>query len=132
GKVLRERKRRGNPALALLVGVVEVREAELAPVAQEAQEVARVVPARDQEDVRDAGVDEGLEPVVDHGPVEHGQEMLVGDPGERQEPRAQATGEYDPLHRTPGGPLAHGAARINPPADLATVSLGRGDGSGSV
>src|SRR5256714_1539153 len=57
---------RGDAALALLVCVVDVLEAEVAPVLEELEEVARWVSDRDDHDVFYPGVDERLHGVVDH------------------------------------------------------------------
>jgi hypothetical protein len=98
GEVLGQGERVRDPALALLVRVVDVVEAELAPVAQQPEEVARVVPAGDDEDVADAGVDQRLDRVVDHRPVVHREQVLVGDAGERREPAPEPAREYDAFH----------------------------------
>jgi hypothetical protein len=39
-----------------------------------------------------------LEGIVDHGTVVDREEVLVRDPGERIEPRAETAGKDDPLH----------------------------------
>src|SRR5262245_46599665 len=93
-----EGERSGDPALAFLVRVVEMREAELAPVPEEAQEVARVRPAGHEEDVADAGVDERLERIEDHRAVEDRQQVLVRDAREREETRAEPAREQNALH----------------------------------
>src|SRR5215212_8545656 len=66
GERLAEVERRRDAALALLIGVVEVAQAEVAPVLEELEEVAGGVAARDDHDVGDPGVDERLDGVVDH------------------------------------------------------------------
>src|SRR5207249_6527261 len=49
GEVLRQRERGGDPALAFLIGVVEMLQAELLPVAEQAKEVAGVLTAGDDQ-----------------------------------------------------------------------------------
>jgi hypothetical protein len=52
---------------------VEVLDTQVVTVAQELQEGTGVRPARDQQDVTYTGVDEGLDRVVNHGPIEDRQ-----------------------------------------------------------
>ena len=85
------------------------RDAELAAVAEQALEAARLVRRRDHEDVTDAGEHERGERVVDHRLVVHRHELLADALRDRVEPRASAAGEDDPLHVTnhtdfPGSP----------------------------
>ena len=96
--MLAERERSGDPALAFLIGVVEMLQAELPPVAQQAQEVAGVLAPGDDEDVGDAGVDQGLDGIEDHRPIEDRQQVLVGDAGQRVEPAPGAACEDHALH----------------------------------
>ena len=98
GEILAQPQRVGDPAFAFLIRVVDVLEAELAAVPQQAKKIARRVPAGDDHDVRDPGLREGFERIVDHRLVVHRQQMLIGDFGERAEPRTQASGEDDALH----------------------------------
>ncbi len=69
------------------------------PVAEQAEELARVRPAGDQHQLVDPGVDERLDRKVDHRPVVNRQQMLVRDPRQRMEPGAGAAGQDDALHR---------------------------------
>src|SRR5690606_33745482 len=59
GEVLGQAQRLRDPALAFLVRVVQVLEAELTPVAERSEALDRVVAARHDQDVRHA-IDEGL------------------------------------------------------------------------
>ena len=63
GEMLRQRQRVGDTAFALLVGVVDMFQAELLSVGQQAQEVARVSAARHDQDFADPGVHERLDRV---------------------------------------------------------------------
>jgi hypothetical protein len=101
GEMLGQAERLGDAALAFLVGVVELLEAERLPVAEQAEELARVLAARDDHDVVEPGVDERLDRVVDHRLVVDGQQVLVRDGRERAEARAQSAGQDDAFHLTP-------------------------------
>ena len=76
-------ERLGDAAGLLLVGVAQALQAELAPVAEQPQELAGVVAAGDDHDVVDAGLDQRLDRVVDHRLVVDRQQVLVGDAGQR-------------------------------------------------
>ena len=101
GVVLGEAERLRDASLAFLVDVVDMGEAELLAVPEKAQEVPRVVASRNQEDVLDPGVDQCLDGVVDHRFVVDGQEMLVGDAGEREQPGSQSSRQDDAAHERP-------------------------------
>jgi hypothetical protein len=73
-------------------------EAEFPPVLQEPQEIARVVPARNDHDIRDSGLYQARDRIVDHRPIKDWQQMLVGDPGHRHQTASETSGQYDPLH----------------------------------
>ena len=98
GERLAQAERRSDAALALLISVVDVFEAEIAPVLEELEEVARGVSARDDHDVFDAGVDERLHGVVDHRLVVDGQQVFIRHRRQRTQPRAEAAGQYDAFH----------------------------------
>ena len=115
-EVLREPERLGDAARLLLVAVREQVEAVLAAVAEQAEELAGMRPAGDEHQLVDARLDERLDGVRDHRPVEERQQMLVRDPRERMEARAGAAGEDDALHAgdanaPTGGRAARGRAR---------------------
>jgi hypothetical protein len=63
-----------------------------------AEEVAGARTSGHQEDVLDPDIDEGLDRVVDHRPVVHRQEVLVGDLGQRVQAGAETAGKDDALH----------------------------------
>ena len=98
GEVFRQSQRVGNAAFAFLVGVIDVGKIEGAAVAEQPQEVAGVIAARDDQQVADAGIDERLDGIENHRLVVNRQKMLVGDLGQRREPRAQTAGENDAFH----------------------------------
>ena len=99
GEVLGQRQGVGDAAFALLVGVVDMVQPELLAVGQQAQKIARIAAAGDDQDIANAGIHEGLDGVIDHRPVVNGQQVFVGDLGEREQPAAGSPGEYDTLHR---------------------------------
>ena len=89
---------RADPTGLVLVGVGQPVDAELVPVAQQAQELTGVDAAGDQHDLVDTGRDQGLDGPGDHRPVVDGQQVLVGDAGERVQPGAGAPGQEHALH----------------------------------
>ncbi len=98
GEVRGQAERLGDAARLLLVGVGELVDAVLVPVAQQAQELTGVRPAGDEHDLVDAARHHGLDRPGDHGAVVDGQEVLVGDPGQGVQARARPPGEDDALH----------------------------------
>ena len=67
-------------------------------VGQQPQKIAGVLPAGDDHDVGDAGIDKRLDRIIDHRLVVNRKQMLVGDFGEGKEPAAGASRENDTLH----------------------------------
>ena len=103
-EVLRQPERLGDAAGLLLVAVGEQVDAVLAAVAEQPEELAGMRPAGDEHQLDDARLDERLDRVRDHRPVEERQQMLVRDPRERMEPRARAACEDDALHAGDANP----------------------------
>src|ERR1019366_3060917 len=99
GEVLGQRQGVGDTAFAFLVGVVDVLQAELLAVGQEAQKFARIPPSGDHQNLLNPGIHEGLDRVVDHGPVIDRQQMLIGDFCEREQSASRATSQDDALHK---------------------------------
>ena len=97
-EVLREPERLGDAAGLLLVAVREQVEAVLAAVSEQAEELAGMRPTGDEHQLDDPRLDERLDGVRDHRPVEERQQVLVRDPRERMEARARAACEDDALH----------------------------------
>ena len=98
-EVLGEAKRLGDPAGLRLVRVAQAPHAELATVAEQAEELAGVIAARDDHDVVDTGVRQRLDRVVDHRLGVHRQQMLVGDASHRVEPRTGPARQNHAFHR---------------------------------
>ena len=69
GEALGEPQRLGDATGALLIGVQEPVEAPLVAVPEEPEELARMCSPGDQHRLGDAGPDERLDRVRDHGPV---------------------------------------------------------------
>src|SRR5215211_6862791 len=88
----------GDPARPLLVGVQQPVDAVLVAVAEQPQELAGMGPPGDHHQLGDPGRDEGLDGVGDHRPVVDRQQVLVGDAGQRVEPRAGPPGQDDAFH----------------------------------
>src|SRR5215212_4150831 len=91
----------GDAAGPLLVGVQEPVDAVLVAVAEQPQELAGVGAAGDHHELGDPGRDQGLDGVGDHRPVVDGQQVLVGDAGQRMQPRAGPAGQDHTLHSVP-------------------------------
>jgi hypothetical protein len=89
GEVLGQQQRLGDATFTLLVGVLEVADAEDLAVAQQLQEVAGVLAAGDHEDLVDSRVEQGLDRVVDHRPVVDRQQVLVRYAGQGVQPCPQ-------------------------------------------
>ena len=104
GELLSQLERLGDAALALLVGVFEVPDAELLAVLEQLEEVAGVLAAGDDENIADPGVEQALDRVIDHGAVVHRQQVLVRDQRERPQPSAQPTRQNHTLHNQPSCP----------------------------
>ena len=87
-----------------LVAQVEIEEQLVAgarpqpPVAEQVDEVARVLPAGHEQHLVDTGPLEQLERVVDHRPAADGQQVLVGDARQLLEPRRRPACADQPLH----------------------------------
>src|SRR5207245_2130939 len=79
GEVLNQRKRCRDAALTFLIGVVEMLEAENFTVSQKLQKISRGISARNDHDVGDAGVNQGLNRVVNHRLIIDGQQVFVRD-----------------------------------------------------
>ena len=99
GEMFGQRQGVGDAAFAFLVGVVDVLQAELLAVGQQAQKIAGIPAAGDDQDVLDPGIHQSLDRVVDHRPVVDRQQMFVGDFGEREQTASRASGQYDTLHK---------------------------------
>ena len=72
GEVFRQRERIGDAALALLVGVINMSKAEVLSIAEEAQKVARVAPARHDQNIPDIRIHQCLDRIINHRPVING------------------------------------------------------------
>jgi hypothetical protein len=101
GPILRKAERFGDAPFTLLIRVVDVREAEILSVAQEAEKLPRVVPSRDDENVVYSRVDQGLDRVEDHRLVVYGKKMLVRHLREGIQASTESAGKNDTLHREP-------------------------------
>jgi hypothetical protein len=71
---------------------------ELLSVPDQPEEIARIVPARNDKDILDARIDQSPNRVIDHGLVVNGQQVLIGYLGQGQHPRPQTAGQDNSLH----------------------------------
>ena len=91
----------GDAQRPALVSIGQV-EPEVGAVREQLHDVADALAPDDDHHLADAHAGEGLDRVVDHRPVVDGQQVLVGDDGQRVEPRRGPAGEDDALHRAEG------------------------------
>src|SRR5258708_35303203 len=96
---LREAQCFRDAAGLVLVCVNEALDSELLAVAEQAQELARVRPARDKHHLGDTALHERFDPVVDHRPVVDRQQVLVGDARQRVQPAAGPARQDHTFHR---------------------------------
>jgi hypothetical protein len=73
-------------------------ETKILSIAQEAQEITRVLPSRHHENVPDPRIDQSLDGTKNHGAVVHRKKVLVGYTGERKQSRTDPTSQYDTFH----------------------------------
>jgi hypothetical protein len=73
-------------------------ETKVLSIAQEAQEITRVLPSRHHEDVPDPRIDQSLDGTKNHGAVVHRKKVLVGYARERKQSRTDPTSQYDTFH----------------------------------
>ena len=101
GPGLGQPQRIGDAGFSFLIGEAELLQAELLAVLQQAQKIAGVVPAGDDQDVANAGIHQRLQRIEDHGLVIHRQQVLVGDTSQWIQTRADAARQDYALHRSP-------------------------------
>ena len=97
-EVLGKQQRVGDTALTFLIRVLEVAEAQVFAVAQELEEVARMLATCHDHDLANARVHEALDRVIDHRPVVDREQVLVRDERERPQTRTEPAGEDDTFH----------------------------------
>ena len=98
GEVLGQPERLGDAARLLLVRVGQLIDAVLAPVAEQAEELAGMGPPGDEHDLVDAARHHGLDRPGDHRAVVNRQEVFVRDPGQGMQARARSPRQDDALH----------------------------------
>jgi len=67
--------------------------------AKQAEKIAGVLPAGHDQNVANACIHQRLQGIEDHGFVIHGQQVLVGDAGQRIQARTDAAGQDYSLHQ---------------------------------
>ena len=97
-EIFRQAKGFGDAAFAFLIGVIDVLQPEVAAIAQQAQEIAGILAAGDQQDFLDPRVHQSLDGVIHHGLVVDRKQMLIGDAGQRIEPAAGSACKDDTFH----------------------------------
>src|SRR3989442_21613 len=70
-------------------------------VAEQFQEFAGAVAAGNNEDLVDAGIDKGLDRIINHRPVVHRQQMLVGDFSQGKQAGPKSPRENNAFHNPP-------------------------------
>src|SRR5207253_8775626 len=81
GKVPGQIQRLGDAALTLLIGVVDMGQSEVLSVGQQTKEIASVLSSGYHQDVLDAGVNQSLDRVINHGLVVDRKQVIIGDFG---------------------------------------------------
>src|SRR5206468_739265 len=99
-------------AARLVLHLVGEAAAEVLAGAEQRHHVAHVLDAGDDQDLVDARFGELADRVEDHRLAADGQQVLVGDLSEREEPRAGPSREDDALHAILSRPAA--APRLYP------------------
>ena len=99
GEMLGQRQRVRDAAFAFLIGVVQMLQAELAAVGQQAQKIARIPAAGDDQNLSNARIHQRLDGVVNHGLVVNRQQVLVGDLGQRKHAAAGTARQHDALQK---------------------------------
>src|SRR6266513_3116729 len=84
-----------DAALAFLIRIVNAMQIKILAVGHQSQEIARILPSGNDDDVSDA---EGLDRIEHHRPVIDRQEMLVSHPRERVKSRPLASSQNDTFH----------------------------------
>src|SRR5271170_50758 len=95
---LRQAKRIGDAAFALLIGVVDATKIEVLTVRKEAEKVTGVLPAGNDDDVSNTGVHQGLDGIENHRAVVHGEQMFIRHARERVKPRTFSACQDHTLH----------------------------------
>ena len=73
-------------------------EAESFTVSQKLQKISGGISTRNNHDVSDAGINQRLNRVVDHGLIIDGQQVFVRDGRQRPQTRTQSSCKYDTFH----------------------------------
>ena len=98
GEMFDQRQRCRDSALAFLIGVVQMLQSECLAVTQQFEKIAGRISACDDHDVRNAGVDQRLNRIVNHRLIEDGQQMFVGHGRQRPQTATRSTRENDTFH----------------------------------
>src|ERR1019366_2775844 len=96
---LGQSERIGYASFSLLIGKAELLQAELLAVLQQTKKIAGVLPAGHDQNVANACIHQGLQGIEDHRFVIHGQQVLVGNAGQRIQARTDATRQDYSLHQ---------------------------------
>ena len=92
GEKFGQGKRRGNSSFPFLIGIVDMVQSELFPVAEKPKKITRVFASCHNQDFSDPGIHKRFNGIVNHRLVINRQEMLIGDLGERVEAGSKPTG----------------------------------------
>jgi hypothetical protein len=86
GKGFSQRQRRRNSTFTFLISILKLPQPKFFAVEKKTEKVARVVPPRHNEDLRDSSVNKGLDRVEDHGLVVYRHQVLIGNLGDGIKP----------------------------------------------
>ena len=98
GEMLGQGQRIGDAAFPLLICVVEVIEAELLAVGEQAKEISGIAPTGDQQNVANSRLDQRLDRVIDHRLVVDGEKMFVGDFRQRVQTAPRSARQNNAFH----------------------------------
>ena len=97
--MLSQAQRVSNTPFALLIRVVELLQAKILAIGQQAEEITGRMSAGNDHDLGNAHVHQRLDRVIDHGQVVHRQQMLVGHARQWQQTRTDSPGQNYSLHQ---------------------------------
>src|SRR5437868_10491060 len=101
GKMLRQTQSLRDTALAFLVGIVDVFQPEVTPIAQQPQKLSCVFSTCNEKDLPDSRVDEGSNGIIHHRLVIDRKQMLVSYSRERIKPAAGSASQDYTFHQAP-------------------------------
>ncbi len=88
-----------DPALAFLISVIDVLQAELFAVTEKFQKIPGRITAGHHKNIAHAGANKGFDRIIDHRLVIDRKKMLVGNFSEREKPASEPSRKDHTFHR---------------------------------